>query len=73
MKYMREGNPGEAVASVSRAIYNKVKSGRTGIADVDEVRLMTKRTGSWSLSCFLSSSVFLSICLSGIFWRCSVL
>ena len=36
VKYMREGNPGEAVASVSRAIYNKVKSGRTGIADVDE-------------------------------------
>ena len=36
VKYMREDNPGEAVASVSRAIYNKVKSGRTGIADVDE-------------------------------------
>ena len=36
VKFMREGNPGEAVASVSRAIYNKVKSGRTGIADVDE-------------------------------------
>ena len=27
---------GEAVASVSRAIYNKVKSGRTGIESVDE-------------------------------------
>lgn len=36
VKNMREGNPGEAVVSVSRAIYNKVKSGRTGIADVDE-------------------------------------
>lgn len=36
VKYMRENNPSEAVASVSRAIYNKVKSGRTGIADVDE-------------------------------------
>ena len=31
VKYMREDAPGEAVASVSRAIYNKVKSGRTGI------------------------------------------
>ncbi len=36
VKYMRENRPGEAVASVSRAIYNKVKSGSTGIADVDE-------------------------------------
>lgn len=36
VKYMREDNPGEAVASVSRAIYNKVKSGRTGIESVDE-------------------------------------
>lgn len=36
VKNMREDNPSEAVASVSRAIYNKVKSGRTGIADVDE-------------------------------------
>ena len=36
VKNMRENNPSEAVASVSRAIYNKVKSGRTGIADVDE-------------------------------------
>ena len=33
---MREDAPGEAVASVSRAIYNKVKSGRTGIESVDE-------------------------------------
>ncbi len=36
VKNMREDNPSEAVASVSRAIYNKVKSGRTGIADIDE-------------------------------------
>ena len=36
VKYMRENDPGEAVASVSRAIYNKVKSGRTGIESVDE-------------------------------------
>lgn len=36
VKNMREGAPGEAVASVSRAIYNKVKSGRTGIESVDE-------------------------------------
>ena len=36
VKYMRENDPGEAAASVSRAIYNKVKSGRTGIEQVDE-------------------------------------
>ena len=36
VKYMKAGEPGEAVPAVSRAIYNKVKSGRTGIADVDE-------------------------------------
>ena len=36
VKNMREDNPSEAVASLSRAIYNKVKSCRTGIADVDE-------------------------------------
>ena len=36
VKFMREGNPGEAVASVSRAIYNKVKSGKTGISDIDD-------------------------------------
>lgn len=36
VKYMRENDPGEAVASVSHAIYNKVKSGRTGIESVDE-------------------------------------
>lgn len=36
VKYMKEDNPGEAVPAVSRAIYNKVKSGRTGVKDVDE-------------------------------------
>ena len=36
VKYMREDAPGEAVASVSRAIYNKVRSGGTGIEQVDE-------------------------------------
>ena len=36
VKYMKEGNPGEAVPAVSRAIYNKVKSGRTGVKDVDD-------------------------------------
>ena len=36
VKYMREDDPGEAVTSVSRAIYNKVKSGRTGIEQIDE-------------------------------------
>lgn len=36
VKNMKENNTSEAVLSVSRAIYNKVKSGRTGIADVDE-------------------------------------
>ena len=36
VKYMREDAPGAAVTSVSRAIYNKVKSGRTGIESVDE-------------------------------------
>ena len=73
VKYMREGNPGEAVASVSRAIYNKVKSGRTGIADVDEGSVNDEEDWFLVISCFLSSSVFLSICLSGIFWRCSAL
>ena len=36
VKYMKEGEPGEAVPAVSRAIYNKVKTGLTGVADVDE-------------------------------------
>ena len=36
VKYMREDAPGEAVASVCCAIYNKVKRGRTGIEQVDE-------------------------------------
>ena len=33
---MRNGQPAEAVVSVSKAIYNKVKTGKTGIEDVDE-------------------------------------
>lgn len=36
VKYMKEGEPGEAVPAVSRAIYNKVKTGLTGVEDVDE-------------------------------------
>ena len=34
--HMKAGEPGEAVLATSRAIYNKVKSGRTGISDIDE-------------------------------------
>ncbi|CDA54824.1 TPM domain-containing protein [Prevotellaceae bacterium LCP21S3_C11] len=36
VKYMRLNQPGMAVVTVSRSIYNKVKSGRTGIPDVDD-------------------------------------
>ena len=36
VKYMRLDQPGMAVLSTSRAIYNKVKSGRTGIKSVDD-------------------------------------
>ncbi len=36
VKYMKAGEPGEAVPAVSRAIYNKVKTGMTGVEDVDE-------------------------------------
>ena len=36
VKYMRENEPGQAVLAVSRALYNKVKSGRTGISSVDD-------------------------------------
>ncbi len=36
VKYMKQDQPGEAVLAVSRALYNKVKSGRTGVPDVDE-------------------------------------
>jgi len=36
VKYMRENNPGMAVLATSRAIYNKVKNGRTGIKEVDD-------------------------------------
>lgn len=33
---MKRGQPAEAVVAFSRAIYNKVKSGRTGIARIDD-------------------------------------
>ena len=33
---MKEDRPGEAVLETSRAIYNKVKSGRTGISRIDD-------------------------------------
>lgn len=36
VEYMRQNQPGMAVVTVSRSIYNKVKSGRTGIPDVDD-------------------------------------
>ncbi len=36
VKYMRLDQPGMAVVTASRAIYNKVKSGRTGIKSVDD-------------------------------------
>lgn len=36
VKYMKQDQPGEAVLAVSRALYNKVKSGRTGVSDVDD-------------------------------------
>ena len=36
VKNMRLGNTGDAVVETSRAIYNKVKSGHTGIKSVDE-------------------------------------
>lgn len=36
VKNMRNGQMDEAVVSVSRALFNKVKSGRTGMVDIDE-------------------------------------
>lgn len=36
VKYMKENDPGMAVFATARAIFNKVKSGRTGVSDVDE-------------------------------------
>ena len=56
VKYMREGNPGEAVASVSRAIYNKVKSGRTGIESVDEGTVNDEE--DWALVVYPVPSLF---------------
>ena len=50
VRYMKEGNPDEAVTSVSRAIYNKVKSGRTGFKEIDEGSL---EEDDWLLVLFL--------------------
>lgn len=36
VKNMREGSPSLAVLETSKAIYNKVKSGRTGLKDIDD-------------------------------------
>ena len=54
VKYMRLNQPGMAVVTVSRSIYNKVKSGRTGIPDVDDGPL---GEGEWGFIIF-----FLIIC-----------
>lgn len=51
VKNMREENPGEAVVSVSRAIYNKVKSGSTGITDIDKGTVNGEE--DWALIVFL--------------------
>ena len=56
VKYMRQGKPGEAVPAVSRAIYNKVKSGRTGIGDIDEGTVTTEE--DWALVVFLLVIIF---------------
>lgn len=56
VKYMKEGKPGEAVPAVSRAIYNKVKSGRTGIDDVDEGTVNSEE--DWALVIFLLVIIF---------------
>lgn len=53
VKNMREGNVGEAVSSVSHAIYNKVKSGRTGIADVDDGSLSDEEDWALAIIAFL--------------------
>ncbi len=56
VKNMRENNPGEAVTSVSRAIYNKVKSGRTGITDVDDGTVANEE--DWALVIVLLIVIF---------------
>ena len=56
VKFMKQGEPGEAVPAVSRAIYNKVKSGRTGIGDIDEGTVTTEE--DWALVIFLLVIIF---------------
>ena len=56
VKNMREGNPGEAVFELSRAIYNKVKSGRTGIADIDEGTFNSEE--DWELAIIIFLLIF---------------
>ncbi len=50
VKFMREGRIDDAIVSVSRAIYNKVKDGRTGIESVDEGSLDDE---DWVIVAFL--------------------
>ncbi len=52
---MRADQPGEAVLETSRAIYNKVKSGRTGISDIDEGTIGDE---DWGLVIFLLLIIF---------------
>lgn len=54
VKNMRNDLPGEAVVSTSRAIYYKVKSGRTGVKEVDEG---TVEGDDWAFITF-----FLALC-----------
>lgn len=65
---MREDAPGEAVASVSRAIYNKVKSGRTGIESVDEGSVNDEEDWALVVILFLLFSESRSITSSVTFW-----
>lgn len=68
VKYMREDVPGEAVASVSRAIYNKVKSGRTGIESVDEGTVNDEEDWALVIILFLLFSESRSITSSVTSW-----
>lgn len=65
---MREDAPGEAVASVSRAIYNKVKSGRTGIESVDEGTVNDEEDWALVVILFLLFSESRSITSSVTSW-----
>ena len=56
VKYMKEGEPGEAVPAVSRAIYNKVKTGMTGVEDIDEGTANSEE--DWALIIFALLSCF---------------